>query len=644
MKVELTPFVIDHVIDGAMIYHEAFNNGLRPDQDLTVTEWADTHRMLPKKSSAEPGKYRSSRTPYVREIMDALSPSSRVSEIVVMKGTQLGFTELGNNWFGYVADVSPGPMMMIFPTSELAKDHSKQKLQPTIQETPRLKDKVKEHRTRDSGNTIQTKEFPGGILFLSGSNSGAFFRSKSIRFLFLDDIDGFDHDIGGEGDPADLAKKRTDTFGRRKKIMEVSTPTTKGISRIERSFLESDHRYYHVPCPDCGEYQRLLWGGPGADFGLKFTRDEHGKAVDVWYECAACHKQIDEHNKADMLEKGRWIPTYPERQKCGYQISSLYSPLGWVSWLQIVKEFMEAKAFKERLKTWVNTRLGETFEETGDQPDWSLLQARCEPYEILTVPMGGLFLTAGVDTQDNRLAVVVRAWGRGEESWLIYWNEIYGDPAQPTVWSDLDSLLSRPFNHAGGNDLNIVSAAIDTGGHHTQEVYSFCHRKHPMAIAIKGASQTGKPIIGHPTLQDVTWQGQKIPNGVQLWPIGTDTAKATIYSRLKIQKAGPGCYHFPIEIDGDYFIQLTAEKLLTRYVKGFPRLEWVMTGPRNEALDCEVYCYAAAIRAGIVHVNWESLEKSVCNNTSEPEAVNEHPSAKPRNIAKSKWMNRSNRW
>ena len=596
------------MLDAAMIYHEAFNSGLRPDPDLTVTEWADLYRMLPKKSSAEPGKYRSSRTPYVREIMDALSPSSRIQGIVVMKGTQLGFTELGNNWFGYVADVSPGPMMMIFPTSELAKDHSKQKLQPTIQETPRLKDKVKEHRTRDSGNTIQTKEFPGGILFLSGSNSGAFFRSKSIRFLFLDDIDGFEHDIGGEGDPADLARKRTDTYGNRKKIMEVSTPTVKGISRIERSFLESDQRFYHVPCPHCGEYQRLLWGGPGADFGLKFTRDEHGKAVDVWHECAACHGQIDEHHKTDMLERGRWIPTYPERQKRGYQISSLYSPLGWVSWLQIVKEFLEAKTFKERLKVWTNTRLGEVFEEKGDQYDWVLLKNRCESYAILTVPEGGLFLTAGIDVQDNRLAVVIRAWGRGEESWLIFWGEIYGDPEQPQVWSDLDQLLSRSFEHANGNVLHVVSAAIDSGGHHTQAVYNFARQRSPKVMAIKGSNSRGRPIVGHPNPVDVAWRGQKIAHGVQLWSIGTDTAKSTIHSRLKISDPGRGCFHFPFGIEDDYFIQLTSEKLVTRYVKGFPRLEWVLTGPRNEALDCEVYAYAAAIRAGITRTNWDALE------------------------------------
>lgn len=613
------------ILNPAAIYHEAFKNGLRPDVDMTVTQWADTYRMLPKKSSAEPGKYRSSRTPYVREIMAMLSPSSRTQEVVVMKGTQLGFTELGNNWFGFVADVSPGPMMMIFPTSELAKDHSKQKLQPTIQETPQLKNKVKEHRTRDSGNTIQVKEFPGGILFLSGSNSGAFFRSKSIRFLFLDDIDGFEFDIGGEGDPADLAKRRTDTYGQRKKIFEVSTPTIKGASRIERSFLESDQRYYHVPCPLCGEYQRLEWGGEGADFGIRFDRDKNGKATAAWYECRHCHERIDEHHKTDMLERGRWVATHPERMKRGYQISSLYSPLGWVAWLQIVKEFLEAKPFKERLKTWINTRLGETFEEAGDQPEWSLLKARCEPYAVLTVPTGGKVLTAGIDTQDNRLAVVIRAWGKAEESWLIFWGEIYGDPGQPQVWEDLDHLLSRPFPHASGQELHIVSAAIDSGGHHANDVYSFTRRKSPQAFAIKGASAPGKPILGSPSTVDLTWQGQRITNGVQLWPIGTDVAKGVIYSRLKLTEPGPGYYHFPIGVDDSYFIQLTAEKIVTKYVKGFPRMEWVKTGPRNEALDAEVYCYAAALRAGISRIDFSEFDRSLTRPTGQQQQPDRFP-------------------
>jgi phage terminase large subunit GpA-like protein len=617
-------------------FRKACLRGFRPDPALTVAQWADRYRILPKKSSAEPGRYRSSRTPYVREIMDALTSTNPIQELCVMKGTQLGFTEVGNNWFGYVVDISPGPMMMIFPTSELAQDHSKQKLQPTIQETHCLKSKIREHRTRDSGNTISTKEFPGGIIFLSGSNSGAFFRSKSIRFLFLDDIDGFDQDIGGEGDPAELARKRTDSYGRRKKILEVSTPTIKGASRIERSFSESDQRYYEVPCPHCGQYQRLYWGGEGADHGLKFTRGESGRVIDVWYQCRACGERIEEYHKTDMLDRGRWAPTHPGREKRGYQISSLYSPLGWVSWKQIVKEFLEAKDFKERLKTWTNTRLGEPFEETGEQPEWGLLKIRCEPYNVLTVPAGGAILTAGVDTQDNRLAVVIRAWGSGEESWLVLWTEIYGDPGQTQVWQDLDGLLGRSFPHASGVDLRVISAAVDTGGHHTNDVYNYARRKSPQVIAIKGANQPGKPIIGRPTSQDVLWNGQKIPNGVQLWPIGTDVAKGVIYSRLKIGNPGPGHYHYYMGVPDEYFTQLTAEKLVTRYVKGYPRQEWVMTGPRNEALDCEVYAYAAALRAGIHTMDWSTLRNRMSGSGATVE--------KQKNETRRNEENKSGRW
>jgi phage terminase large subunit GpA-like protein len=621
-------------------FREAFEKsclrGFRPDPKLSVTQWADRYRILPKKSSSEPGRYRSSRTPYVREIMDCLSPTSPVAEICVMKGTQLGFTEVANNWFGFIVDITPGPMLMVFPTGDLARDHSKQKMQPTINDTPRLKDKIREARSRDSGNTIETKEFPGGILFMSGSNSGAFFRSKSIRYLFLDDVDGFDVDVGGEGDPAELARKRTDTYGKRKKIFEVSTPTIKGISRIERSFTMSDQRYYHVPCPLCGEFQRLVWGGEGADFGIKFDRDAEGTPILAWYECKYCHGRIDEHHKPAMLERGKWIPTRPDRQKRGYQISSLYSPLGWVSWLQIVKEFLEAKCFKERLKAWCNTRLGETFEEIGEQPEWSLIKARSEAYEILTIPMGGLLLTSGVDVQDNRLAVVIRAWGRGEESWLIYWGEIYGDPAQAQVWANLESLLSRPFQHATGQELHIVCAAIDSGGHHTNAVYAFA-RRNPRYIAIKGMSQPGKPIIGHPSTVDMTWRGEKIPGGCQLWPVGADTAKSTIYARLKITEPGPGFYHFPIGVEDAYFIQLTAEKLITRYVKGFPKMEWTLAGPRNEALDCEVYSYAAAIRAGMVHFDWAALENAIRGIPPAETAAPARRTTNPREQAPSRW-------
>lgn len=585
---------------GALAYRDGFSTGLRPDPVMTVTEWADEHRYLPKASSKEHGKYRSSRTPFFREIMDGLSPHIPTQEICLMKATQVGGTEVGNNWIGYVVDIAPGPMLMVLPTVDLAKDHSKLKLAPTIECTPRLRGKIKENRARDSGNTIQSKSFPGGMLFLVGSNSGAGFRHRSIRYLFLDDVDGYEADVAGEGDPVDLAKKRTDTYSSRKKIFEVSTPTVKGLSRIEKSFDESDQRYYQVPCPHCGEYQRLEWGGQGADFGIRFARNEHGNVEGVWYECMHCHERIDESHKTTMLEAGRWVATHPEREKRGYHLSGLYSPLGWVSWTQIVKEFLGAKNNRERLKVWTNTRLAETFEEQGEQPDWVELKTRAEPYKALTVPEGGLILTAGVDVQDNRLEVRVDAWGQAEESWLLYWGQLYGDPGQANgVWDQLDELLTRTWEGDGDQRYHILSMGVDSGGHHTQAVYNYCRLRAPRVFALKGASRAGRPVVGRPTEQDVTWQGETIKGGVQLWPIGTDTAKSVIYGRLRQLIPGPGYMHFPIGLPDDFYMQLTAEKLQTKYVKGYPKLEWVLVRRRNEALDCTVYSYAAALRAGI---------------------------------------------
>lgn len=613
--------------------------GFAPETDYTVTQWADAHRYLPKKSSSEPGKYRSSRVPYAREIMDGLSTYSSVQDIVVMKATQLGFTEVGNNWLGYVADVSPGPMAMIFPNDELAKDHSRQKLAPTIEDTPRLKRKISPSKSRTSTNTILTKDFPGGILFLSGANSPANYRSKSIRYLFLDDIDGFPANAGDEGDPIDLAKKRTDTFSARKKIYQVSTPTVKGLSRVEKLFGESDQRYYYVPCPRCGELQRLKWGGVGAEFGIKFKRDKAGRITDIWYECEHCHKRIDEGHKTEMLDNGVWIPKYPGRKMRGYHLSSLYSPLGWVSWLQIAEEFLAAKGDPQKWQVWTNTRMAETYEEEGSQPDWAVLKGRSSAYGTLTVPQGGLFLTAGVDVQENRLAIIIRAWGRDEESWLVYWGEIFGDPQQLTspVWKELDNFLAYPFEHSSGVSLYIESAGIDSG-YHTQTVYNYCRNRPVKTMAIKGNPHPGRPIVGAPTKNDVTWQGEKIKDGIQVWPIGTDTAKATIYTRLKSGGTGPGRYHWPIGIEDEYFIQLTAERYVSRFVKGFQKREWVKIRPRNEALDCEVYAYAAAIRAGMARVNWDALEKSF--ESRAVGAIKEKPKPKK----KPKKQGRGARW
>jgi phage terminase large subunit GpA-like protein len=594
-----------------MSFIEAIIGGAKPAPDYTVSQWADNYRILPSEGSVEPGKYRTSRTPYCREIMDALSVYSGIDDVTVMKATQLGMTEIGNNFFGYIVDTEPGPILMVFPTDKLAEDHSSAKLGPTIDETPELAQKISPRKTKTAGNATLRKKFPGGILFISGANSPANYRNKSIRYLMLDDLDGFPATVKNEGDPADLAEKRTDSYSARKKIYRNSTPTIKGISKIEKHFLASDQRRYYVPCPFCGNFQPLVWGGPGKKRGIKFTRDKVGEVIAVWYECRACHEAIDESFKPQMLEAGKWKAKYPHRKKRGYHLSSLYSPLGWVSWEQIVKEFLAAKSSPERLQVWTNTRLAEVWDEAGSQPDWILLKNRAEAYRLLTWPDPVCFLTAGVDVQANRLPVVVRGWGKDERSWLVLYTELFGDPNQPEVWQDLDRLLQQAYIGENGDALYINTMAVDAG-YLSNAVYNFCRFRPLNTIAVKGINTGGRTsIITKPSVVDVTWQGELIKGGCQLWPVSVDPAKSQIYSRLAMVKDGPGFYHWPIGLDDEYYLQLTAEKKITKYRNGFEVYEWAKLRDRNDALDIEVYAFAAAIRAGLhLITDWQAVKAS----------------------------------
>jgi phage terminase large subunit GpA-like protein len=392
----------------AEIYGEAFDRGLRPDPLLTVSQWADKHRRLSGKAASEPGPWRTSRTPYLREIMDCLSPASPVERVVFMKGAQTGGTEAGNCWIGYVIHHAPGPMLAVLPTVEMAKRNSKQRIDPLIEESPILSARVKPARSRDSGNTMLAKEFPGGMLVMTGANSAVGLRSMPVRYLFLDEVDGYPGDLDGEGDPVALAEARTRTFSRRK-ILIVSTPTIKGASRIEREFEASDQRRYFVPCPVCREHQ---W--------LKFEqlKWEKGKPETASYECEHCQARIKEHHKTWMLENGEWRATVKaandNRKTAGFHLSSLYSPIGWRSWAQIARAWLAAQGSDAAIKSVKNTDLGETWEEVGEAPDWQRLYDRREDYREGSVPEGGLLLTAGVDIQKDRIEVSVWAWGRGK--------------------------------------------------------------------------------------------------------------------------------------------------------------------------------------------------------------------------------------
>ncbi len=586
------------------IYRDAFVAGLTPDPDLSVSEWADAHRYLSQKAASEPGRWRTDRTPYLRDIMDDLSPRSPVQRVVFMKGAQVGGTEAGNNWLGYVVDMAPGPIMLVQPTVDTAKRLSKQRIAPMIDETPRLKVKVANSRARDSGNTMMVKEFPGGVMIITGANSAAGLRSMPIRFAFLDEVDAYPADIDGEGDPVSLAERRTTTFARRK-VLLVSTPTIRDHSRIEREYLGSDQRRFFIPCPHCGEFQWLKW---------RQIKWDDGDPTTAHYVCEHNGCVIEEHHKTDFLSKGEWRPTAQgDGRTHGYHLSSLYSPLGWKSWAEVVDEFLKAKGDPPLLKTWVNTILGETWEdEIAAKIGAGELRDRVEFYDLGNAPAEVLACTLGVDTQDNRLALTLFGWGRDEEGWVLDHMEIFGDPARGEVWQQLADVIRRPVPHESFEPLPVLATCIDSGGHFTHEVYAFAREHKALGVyAIKGQSQKNKPVIGRPTKVDLNIRHQTLKSGAEVWPVGTDTAKATIYARLKLNEPGAGFVHFPHGLPPDYFDQLTAEKLVTRYVKGFPVREWQKkSGARNEALDTFVYGYAA-LNALYMRFNrrtiWEQL-------------------------------------
>lgn len=588
------------------VVEDALGEALRPDPLLTTSEWADAHRILSQRASSEPGEWRTARTPYLREIMDCLSVQSPVREVWFQAATQVGKTEAGNNWIGYVIDVAPGPMLAVQPTLEMQKRNVKSRIDPMISGTPRLQLRVAAKRSRDSGNTMLAKEFPGGILVLTGANSAVGLRSMPARYLFLDEIDAYPGDLDGEGDPLDIAKARARTYMRRRKVYHVSSPTIAGRSKIANGYSRTDQRRYFVPCPHCNHMQFLVWSG------IRFNVED--RSVPAVYVCSACGAEIEERWKTAMMAEGaaEWRPTAQGEfdDVRGYHLSSLYSPLGWYSWNDARDDFLSAiKPYNhEKHRTFINTVLAETWEERGDAPDWEKLYRRRLPYKPGTVPEGGLFLTAGADVQADRIEVEVVAWGRERRSWSVDYVVIPGDPFNMATWVGVDSLLNQRFEHALGPQLQILSLAVDSG-YATQAVY-YWTRKYdmPRVIAVKGVDRATL-MIGQPTIVDVDFDGKTYRRGARVWTVGSNTAKSELYGWLrqelpkdysgKIEDLPQGFCNFP-EYGENYFKGLTAEELKKHNDRrGYVVFEWVKKYERNEPLDCRVYARAAAALLGM---------------------------------------------
>jgi phage terminase large subunit GpA-like protein len=583
---------------------------------LTVTQWADEYRILPSKGSAAPGKYRSERTPYMREVMDCLSVSSPVEETVLMAGAQTGKSESGNNWVGYVIDNAPGPMLLVQPTVDNAKRYSKQRITPMILETPSLAEKIVDNKSRESGNTMLEKEFPNGILLLGGANSAAGLRSMPIRYLFADEISNWPADVDGEGDPLGLAEERTNTFGRKRKIFKCSTPGVTDVCRIETEYLKTDQRRYFVPCPHCGHMHILDWSN------FHIPRSSGAGALEpenAYMACPDCGGLIHEHHKTDFLRRGEWRATCPEKADAtrrGYKISALYSPVGWKSWAKIARQWIEAQGNQQKLQAFCNNVLAETWSVKGESVSDSVIHQRVQSapddYDGRTLlPEGVLLITNGVDTQQDRLELETIGWGQGEESWSIEYRVFMGDPNGALVWQQLDAYLATEFNHPSGVRLRAARTFVDTAGANTQAVYDYVRdRSHMGVFGIKGRGGDGIPAVGTPSRNNLG----KVP----LVPLGTFVLKDSHYGALAISEPGAGYCHFPKRYSASYYKGLTAEEVQVKLnTKGFPVREWFKKYERNEPLDCRVYGKAAMLS---LNVNFEHLAQ-VISNAYQPEDI-----------------------
>lgn len=575
-----------------------------PPPKLTVSEWADRYRILNRAASAEPGKWRTDRAPYQREIMDACCDPT-IEEVVVMKPSQVGFTEILGNVLGYYIDQDPAPILVVQPNLEMARAWSLDRVTPMLRDSPKLRGVVTESNRRSSGDTILHKVFSGGHLTIVGANSAAGLASRPIRIALFDEVDRYPHSAGNEGDPVTLGRRRTATFWNRK-IIRGSTPTLKGESKIEKAYEQSDQRRYFVPCPACGHEQVLVWAG------LKW---DEGDPKSVRYACAGCGVLIGEEQKGRMVAAGRWVAGEPGRSIAGFHLNALISP--WAPWSSLVEEWLSSQHDMTKLQAFVNTILGETWEERGGGLNPDGLRARREMYAA-TVPLGVGLLTAGVDIQDDRIEATLWGWGAGEESWIIKHHRLLGDPQKPDVWGQLDAVLFAAYPHESGATIGIAATCVDSGAH-TEAVYRYCRQRTDRRVyPTKGASEAHRPVV--------EMKGSKVgrlESRVRLFMVGTDAAKDRIYGMLRVAMPGALYVHLPHDLPDDVIDQLTSEKVMRRQMPGG---RWIRRyecprGVRNEALDCAVLALAAQRLSPVRPARLERAVQRVADRAQPPAEV-----------------------
>jgi phage terminase large subunit GpA-like protein len=580
-----------------------------PPPNITISQWADTYRYLPTEGAAKPGRWDTSRAEFQREPMDVITHPD-VQKIVIVGPSQLLKSEILLNAYGYFMHLDPCPMMMVQPDTKNAEEFSNDRIASMIEATPVLRERVYKRRggQSDKKSSKHNIGFPGGYLAVASANVPASLASKPIRILGLDETDRYALSSGDEGDPIEIATRRTTTFWNAK-VLSVSSPGLLDESLILADYSQSDQREYYIPCPLCGEMQTFQMGDKDTDYGLKWEANDPST---VYYLCVGCRRGIFEADKKEAIRRGQWLAHAPFNGVAGFKINALYSP--WFSWEKLIQEFIRVKDDPKKLQVFVNTRLAEGWEERGESVSDDSLMARREIYPA-QVPRQAFVLTCFVDVQKDRLEALVQGWGKGEENWTIEHAVFWGDPDEDEPWNELESYLGRQFMHESGIRLPLSVTLIDSG-YKAQRVYSFVKKMdNPRICATKGREGWGLPVIAYPS----TKRTGKDERKVDLFMIGVDEAKDSVMKRLRKKPGGPYTYHFPKRedaLDDEFFKQLTAEKIvISKDKRGFRTRVWKKKRDRNEIWDMAVGNFAAL---QMLPPNWQDWEALIVPPQAEP--------------------------
>lgn len=555
-----------------------------PRKHLTVSEWSDKNRRLSKKSSPEAGPWRTDRNPPLREIMDCLSARSTIHHVVVKFPIQFGKTEVGVNSLAYWMTEAPGPIMVCLPGEVSQMKWINQKLNPMIEETGAVQEALVSLNSRNAANTKDFKDFIGGQLYIEHAGSPARLKSTTVKYLIVDELSEFAANLNTGDDPLMMLEDRYSAYSATYKRLDISSPGTRGICRIDELYEKSDQRRFNMPCPHCNEEIVFEWPG------LHWSPD----GSEVWYVCPECAAIIHEHHKTEMIAKGRWIPANPESKIRGYTINCLYYQIGLgPRWSTLVEMWQQAHNDPAKLKTFVNSRLAEAWEDPSMRKvKLNIIADRAEAYPLRIAPLGVCGITAGVDTQDDRLEVQIVGWGKGLAGWVLDYVVLPGDPEDDKVWRDLVDLLNTPIEHANGHQLLVHATAIDGGGHRTEAVKDFVRRRlirRPMVIF--GAVPNNAPVLSKPKAQDLNHRGQFYKRGVMIQHVGTVGVKNKLFGRMATDGDKPAdqrMLHFSDQLPNEYFTGVVSETFNPRTGR-FEKKR----GARNEPLDTLVYAYAA---------------------------------------------------